>query len=727
MLLTGSNRAANTSGGPMLAPSPGGVKSLRTRWNRRLAVLLAILVVAAAASFATTQHMVRGFRDTAQRIEADAALSAELRADIATHTNLGHSLIERDDDDKGRRLATLEASVRANFDQAAGRARGDTTSGLLRQAQDRWEQGTAAIRHGRTGADRRIEAHVSLAEASEEAAVLIDEAGTAGQATSRAELVRADSFTRYAMAAMLLLVMLVVALLVRLGRQLTVEVLRPVTRLRDSADRLAAGNFDHRAEVDRTDELGELAVSFNTMADAIAHTHRDLTRQANHDALTGLANRAAFHARLDAALSGPQRRAGTQAVVFVDLDDFKDVNDTLGHGAGDELLTVVAARLAEAVRPGDLVARLGGDEFAILLETVVDQGSALAVADRAVAALTRPISIAGSTVQVSASAGLAMRGELTDPDELMRCADVAMYLAKGRGKNRVERYDRVLDEAAAERNELKIDVMGAAGRGELVVDYQPIVDLATGTVVALEALVRWQHPTRGLLPPSAFIDLAEDTGAIIDIGACVLDTAVHQLRAWQDAHGMGELTVSVNVSGGQLNTPGFADHVETTLRHAGLDPAHLVLEVTESVLADPAGPAATTLARLRQQGVRIALDDFGTGYSSIGYLRQIPVDILKIDRSFVSGDQSGDQGGDTLLEAIVSLGQRLGLDVIPEGIENSDQLARTRYLGCRNGQGFLLSRPVPPAAIDAILGAPQSLLPPDLARLISTPLPFSPA
>ncbi len=292
----------------------------------------------------------------------------------------------------------------------------------------------------------------------------------------------------------------------------------------------------------------------------------------------------------------------------------------------------------------------------------------------------------------------------------MREADVAMYTAKGRGKNRVERYDAAINDAAVERQALKAELAEAAGRGDLVLDYQPIVDLTTGGFAGVEALVRWQHPTLGRLPPSAFIGIAEETGAIVGIGSWVLETAAGQIQTWQRRYNLPEFSLAANVSVRQLDDPGFAAHVGDVLGRTGLKPSSLVLEVTESVLADGTGGAAETLETLRLLGVQVALDDFGNGYSSIGYLRQLPIDILKIDRSFISGDRAN-KPGDVLLEALVSLGQRLGLDVIPEGIEELDQLARVQALGCRTGQGFLLARPQSAAAIDELLAASLPLLP----------------
>jgi diguanylate cyclase (GGDEF)-like protein len=441
----------------------------------------------------------------------------------------------------------------------------------------------------------------------------------------------------------------------------------------------------------------------------LASAGAELNTRASTDSLTGLANRSAFADRLQTALATDERRAGRLAVLFIDLDDFKDVNDSLGHAAGDELLRVTAQRLDQTIRPGDLVARLGGDEFAVLLDGIPDARIAFAVAERIVAAVREPVVIGDGRVQVGASVGLAMRDQNSTLDALMRDADVAMYSAKAKGKNRIEHYDADLNDLAVERQALRTELGGAVERGELVVEYQPVVDLETGEIVGLEALVRWLHASRGLLPPSAFIGLAEETGAIISIGASVMETAARQLRQWQQRYNLPKLWMSVNVSVRQLDVSGFADDVANVLRVTGIDPTTLVLEVTESVLADPSGGAAATLAALRGSRVRVALDDFGTGYSSIGYLRQLPVDILKIDRSFVSGPSAETGVDDVLLEAIVAMGQTLRLDVVPEGIEQHDQLVRLRAAGCKVGQGFLFSRPVPPQAIEVLLAAPIPL------------------
>ena len=355
------------------------------------------------------------------------------------------------------------------------------------------------------------------------------------------------------------------------------------------------------------------------------------------------------------------------------------------------------------MRPADLVARLGGDEFGVLLDQVPNHAAALVVANRAVAALSNPVEIDGHIVQIAASVGVALRQDGSNVDSLMRQADLAMYTAKANGKNRVESYDAAIDHALSDYHALNTDIVGAAGRGEIVLDYQPVIDLDTGAATGAEALVRWQHPTRGLLPPSTFIAIAEENGAILDIGLWVLEAACAQMQSWQHRHVRPDLFLSVNVSVRQLEHPGFADQVKDVLTRTGLAADRLVVEVTESVLADPAGGSATALVALRAIGVRVALDDFGTGYSSMSYLSQLPVDILKIDRSFVTGAWSAGSQPEAVLAAIIGLAERLGLDVIPEGIEETSQLARLQSLGCQSGQGFLLSRPLAPAAIDNLL------------------------
>jgi diguanylate cyclase len=417
------------------SPTPARTRSLRARWRRALGVLLVVFFVGALANFAATRSTVGAFKGAALRMDREAGALEELRDDIVTAALLRSAAVQGLADEAAR--AELKAAAdaeRASFERAIGVLRpGGGREQIERQLARNKELWTGEI-----GLLSPVQFLARLAEARDNFK-LLDEAAGKSRAMAGRDLEAAADLDRLVTGATALASLVLVVLVVRFGRRLSMEVLRPVARLRDSAGRLARGELDHRVEVERADEIGDLAETFNTMAEVVAGSHRTLTIQANHDALTGLANRAAFLTRLESALASPDRRDGTQAVLYVDLDDFKNVNDELGHLSGDELLCVVASRLAEAVRPGDLVARLGGDEFALLLDGVPED--ALRIAERAVDALGDPVDIAGTPVKVGASAGLAVRHAGSDADSLMREADAAMYSAKGHGKNRVEAYD----------------------------------------------------------------------------------------------------------------------------------------------------------------------------------------------------------------------------------------------------------------------------------------------
>jgi diguanylate cyclase (GGDEF)-like protein len=679
----------------------GRGRSLRSRWTRAFALLTTLVVLSGVASLLGTRSLVDIFHTSAVRVESQATLGAHLRAEIIADSVVLASPVTPA---QKRQAARGAVTIRGHFAEALAAEDAPAARRLLKQSQRRWQ---ALLTAAAAPADLATRGTAVSADAPQILA-LLDRAGATSRDAVRLDLRSASRAERGTMAVLTLLELLAILLAVQLYRRMSSDVLRPVGILRDSANHLAAGELDHRVLVDRADELGELAVAFNAMADAIAGSQRTLTLEATTDSLSGLANRAAFRSRLEETLSRPDRRGRGQAVLFVDLDDFKDVNDSLGHAAGDELLRVVARRLVDTLRPSDLVARLGGDEFAILIDDLVEPALGMVVAERVVTALAEPIMLGKLSIHVGASVGMALRHPRSTLDGLMREADVAMYAAKGKGKNRVEKFDAELDDLTTARHLLKVDLDGAADRGELVVDYQPIVDLTNGRLLGLEALVRWQHPTRGLLPPSAFIEAAEETGAIVGIGSHVLETAAAQVVRWQREYRRPDLSASVNVSVCQLERPGFADKVKAVLRSTGLDPASLVIEVTETVLADPDGEAAGVLTALRQTGVRVALDDFGTGYSSIGYLRMLPVDVLKIDRSFLAGTEAGGPGH-ALLGAIVAMANSLGLEVVAEGIEEHDQVSRLTAMGCHVGQGFLMARPGPAAAIDGYLASPLPL------------------
>jgi diguanylate cyclase (GGDEF)-like protein/PAS domain S-box-containing protein len=428
-----------------------------------------------------------------------------------------------------------------------------------------------------------------------------------------------------------------------------------------------------------------------------------LRHQAFHDNLTGLPNRALFDDRLRRALVRLRRSGGFAAVMFVDLDDFKTINDGLGHAAGDELLQAIASRLEDTLRAQDTAARLGGDEFAVLLEDLVDESEALAIAERVRRALEPPLSVAGHLVTPSASIGVAYPGPDDNADELLRNADVAMYAAKERGKAQVACFQDAMRLQAIERLELTVELGAALARDELVLEYQPLVELRGGTVAGCEALIRWEHPTRGRLAPDRFIALAESTGLIVGIGAWVIRTACAQLRRWQDEHPSAEkLKIGVNISARQLADGELPAVVRGALADAGIAPEQLTLEITEGLLVEDGDKIQLQLRELKQIGVRLAVDDFGTGYSALSYLRSFPLDVLKIDRSFVAGiDHDPDRAH--LVRDIVEMAHNLGLLVVTEGIEEPGEAALVRDLQSDYAQGYWYSRPVDPATIDQLL------------------------
>jgi diguanylate cyclase (GGDEF)-like protein len=428
--------------------------------------------------------------------------------------------------------------------------------------------------------------------------------------------------------------------------------------------------------------------------------YAQIRHQAFHDALTGLPNRALLHDRLEHALErGRGATAPLVALLFVDLDDFKAVNDSFGHEVGDEVLAAVAARLQRLTRSGDTVARLSGDEFAILMEDLDDPSRAIGAAERMTAAFDAPTYASGREVKVSVSIGIDVgRGMTHTADSLVRNADFAMYSAKRAGKAQFRVYEDGERETADQAARLRFDLRGAVDRGELRVHYQPIIDLASDAIRSVEALVRWQHPTRGLLLPGTFIPMAEETGLIVDIGAWVIEQACADLCRWQRTS--PGLAVSVNLSARELQDPGLVDHVRDVLQATGVPPSSLIVEVTETILvSDPSADAH--LRSLKELGVRLAIDDFGTGYASISYLRRFPVDILKIDREFTSDVTSAD--GLALMDGIVRLGRSLGLVTVAEGIELVEQQTRIAATLCDQGQGFLFARPAPSEDVTKLL------------------------
>ena len=453
-------------------------------------------------------------------------------------------------------------------------------------------------------------------------------------------------------------------------------------------------------------DLGALVLSFRDVS-AQKALEAELVSQAFEDSLTGLPNRALFRDRMDHAVARNRRGGGRITLLLVDLDDFKLVNDTLGHAVGDELIAAVAGRMRHQVRPADTLARLGGDEFAVLVEDV-DEIEAALLAERLLAAIRTPIRLGNRDFVGTASIGIATAkvsddDHGSDPGELLRDADLAMYTAKGAGRDRYAVFDPAMHTDILREARERVELELALVNNEFVVYYQPIVDLPSSRLTGVEALVRWQHPERGLIGPNAFIPLAETTGLIVPLGRWVLRQACEQVAKWhRELPNAGQVRVSVNLSARQFQYAGLVADVAVALSQTGIDPNLVVLELTESLLMQDSESTVVTLNELHDLGVQLAIDDFGTGYSSLCYLKRFPVDILKIDKSFIDGIATDPEDA-TLAEAMVQLGRALGLQTVAEGIETSDQRAALRTLGCEYGQGYLYAKPTEPREIEALL------------------------
>ncbi len=456
-----------------------------------------------------------------------------------------------------------------------------------------------------------------------------------------------------------------------------------------------------------SDDVNFLQSVANVLAAAIERrrSEAEIRHQALHDPVTGLPNRALFRDRLQHALARSRRNNATVAVLFLDVDNFKLVNDSLGHEAGDELLTALAPRLAEAVRAGDTVARFGGDEFVFLCEDVADEDEALEIAERVRDCFARPLQIAGGEHFVTASIGVALPTSGYDaPDSLLRDADAAMYQAKERGRARFEVFDTEMRESAVRRLQLEAELRRALENDEMRLVYQPVVDVDHGHIAAVEALLRWHHPERGIVPPLEFIPVAEESGLIVQLGDWVMREAMLKAARWGQMarSGVPPVVVSVNLSPRQLTERDLVPSVARAIEDTGVDPRQIAFEITESVLVLDTAATAATLHALEGLGVRLALDDFGTGYSSLGYVKQFPLSFLKIDRSFVAALGTSRRDA-AIVSAIAEMSRALGARVVAEGVETEDQLTGARKLGCELAQGFLFSRPVPSDDIDGLL------------------------
>ncbi|MDQ0662101.1 diguanylate cyclase (GGDEF)-like protein [Arthrobacter ulcerisalmonis] len=502
-----------------------------------------------------------------------------------------------------------------------------------------------------------------------------------------------------------------------------------LSQLLEGIVRLASGDLSSRIEVSPArDELDAIIMGTNLLAEDLQiiyeeleqrvqvrtqllhEAHLEMQKMAMQDPLTGLANRSALIDALRTALEARgaegQPAEDGPAILLMDLDAFKSINDSLGHTAGDKVLVTVGERLRTAVRVSDVVARLGGDEFAIVMPSASAEQAAI-VAHRILAALTEPIELPGRSVRCGASLGLSVGSEGQSPEDMLMEADVAMYASKAEGQNKLHRFEPALLLMRRLRSQLVDDLRDAIKDDALTLHYQPVVELGTGRIEGVEALVRWNHPSRGFIMPDEFIPLAEEAGLISELGLWVLSTAVRQLRAWIDACLVDEtFSVRINISATDLQSLQFIEDVRNVLQENGVKPAQVVLELTEVAIVKGNELDRYSLGGLRGLGVGIEIDDFGTGYSSISYLRRLPVDRVKVDRSLVTG-LGTDPSQPALVAAVLQLVRACGLEAVWEGVETAEQAEILRGLGCRSAQGYYFSRPVPPDLIPELLADQQ--------------------
>lgn len=701
----GRNNLGGSGGRRAVAAAP----SLHRTWAFTVVTLVVLIVGLGTFTFAATQYQRGLFDQTTSQLEQRMSAVIELEARLLEidepAAGMMYGLGGPDQyDDHIDHYDHLRLEVLDAFEQAAVAITSPDEAAILARAESSWSaMDREVLRAPDVFATGTVQTALAQGEDPFRPAWdhLTATTETLGQLRAallehlRAQTAAVDRIQTAIVPVVLVAVVVALLLAWLAAHRLQRRVLTPIIQLRSAALAMRESDQVTTVTLDApVAELADLAVTINDTARSLRASHDLLHDQAHTDALTGLANRKAFTQHLDERLTHP---TGHQvAVLFVDLDDFKIVNDTMGHAAGDQLLQVVAQRLRGVTREGDLVARLGGDEFAIIANCGARADTAEGIAERALTALHQPVHLHDAQLHIACSIGIALSPtgqEAVVAEELVREANFAMYTAKRKGKNRSELFAPAMHDEIQVRTELRRDLTQAVQQDEFELHYQPVLDLHTNELLGFEALVRWQHPRHGLLSPGAFIALAEDTGDIIDIGAWVLDQACRDVAAYHDAApDRAHVWVSVNVSARQLTGQEFVDVVTRALNRHGLPARSLVLEITEAIAVTNTDTAATALATLRQQGVAIALDDFGKGFSSLRYIHELPVDVIKIDRSFVAAE--GDKT-DAALEAMVSMGRRLGLAVVAEGIETPAELQRLQELGPLAGQGFLFARPMP--------------------------------
>ncbi len=682
--------------------------SLRSAWITTVAVFVVLIAAVGAIALLGLRHQQHEFTATTGELQDTTEAMVVLeRAMVEVFEPMLDYLYRYGGDDgiavAWERYVERSQDVAQGFD-VAGSALGDGPGRAeLEEAREHWSAVDAAVRSSfddvsdaelravlESGAeDPFLETVWEPHDEVDRELAAVRQATVAGLGDLVEEADRTGTFV-----GTFVLWSLVVAIGVALvaARRMSRRVLRPLAEVGRAAGSLDGTEQREPVEVPRAvAEVRELARIVNETSVTMRNHHSLLRTQARTDSMTALPNRSGFAEALHGMLDGADR--GRVAVLFIDLDDFKEVNDTLGHAAGDEVLRVVALRLRAVTSGCEVAARLGGDEFAVAFDVGSDPTEATAVAERVRLAIAGSVDIHGHQAVVGCSIGIAVSAvdaTSANSDELLGNADFAMYMAKSQGKNRYELFSPQLHTEVHARMELGRDLTEALQRDQFVLHYQPVVNLPSGELLGFEALIRWQHPSRGLVAPDGFIGLAEDSGAIVPIGAWVLDRACAELAGMHAE--APHLTMGVNVSPRELVVPGFVQGVVETLARHGVAPGHLMIEITEETAMTNTRAGADAIAALRSLGVHIALDDFGTGYSSLRYLGDLPVNEIKIDRSFVN---SRDPHSTSTMESIVHLAQRLGLFVVAEGIEDAEDLDRLARFGHIAGQGYHFARPMP--------------------------------
>lgn len=687
-------------------------------------MLVPLVAISVGASI-SLEKTVNAFRETTKELDKEVYPLIRLQTLIPQAVMPANEyLIHGDPVERSRfkRLSdelnhAFSDTARFPFDEPVERV-------LVRSAWQEWQQAQRLSKHILTyskplGNPRAIQEMEQMDYHAERSVALINQVYAVSRQEMKQELTQADAIKLRGfllittVSGLGLGTVLIISLL--LGRSILV----PLRALKAGVRRFSEGDLAHRITPSTQDELGELATLFNGMAANLEQSHGALRHLASRDTLTTLPNRALFLECLEQTVKLAERQEDYLfAVLFVDLDRFKLVNDSLGHPVGDELLIAVARCLKQEVRDGDIIARIGGDEFAILLNDIQETSHATDVAERIKQKLALPFTLGRHKIFTSASIGVALGGKSQGwIDDFLRNADIAMYRAKAHGKACYEVFDADMHAQAVACLQLETDLRQALEHQEFCIYYQPIVSLETGDITGFEALVRWKHPSRGLINPAEFIPIAEETGLIVPLGQWVLREACRQMHEWQVQFPRGiwqvrsssepganavPLTINVNLSVKQVLQPDLVEQVAQVLHETNLDARSLKLEITESVLVANAELVTAVLLQLKGLGVLLSLDDFGTGYSSLSYLHRFPIDSLKIDRSFISRMGFGDKNV-KIVQAIILLAQALDIEVIAEGIETVEQQARLSTLQCKYGQGFLFSRPLDSATTGILI------------------------